>query len=276
MDYAGSDLHVARRGCTQSTCLWTFILVQRKDLISEWWSFHIWLRFECDWYVSSLWGLETLVVAISPITDLIRLLVKSSHWRCCDRSVGPVLSESLPNSFKPMGQMGTRNLASTMNGSTETTFYVLAVYFGSVGVHRYRDKLSGLEHGWFRWSWRVFWLLICCWEAHRVRMCVLVLWLRISTKQHNAGSCRLNDNLSQGMKSHHGSWNTKTLIFDVSSNQVRRVMYPLRDDGIIRNQPSLFFPIQPRYQRDNGIAPNSIHPYRSKISVPQRARMLIE
>ena len=37
------------------------------------------------------------------------------------------------------------NLASTMNGSTETTFYVLAVYFGSVGVHRYRHALwSGL------------------------------------------------------------------------------------------------------------------------------------
>ena len=33
------------------------------------------------------------------------------------------------------------NLVSTMNGSTETTFYVLAVYFGSVGVHRYRHAL---------------------------------------------------------------------------------------------------------------------------------------
>ena len=32
-----------------------------------------------------------------------------------------------------------------MNGPTETTFYVLAVYFGSVGVHRYRHALwSGL------------------------------------------------------------------------------------------------------------------------------------
>lgn len=30
------------------------------------------------------------------------------------------------------------NLVSTMNGSTETTFYVLAVYFGSVGVSRLR------------------------------------------------------------------------------------------------------------------------------------------
>jgi spore maturation protein SpmA len=33
------------------------------------------------------------------------------------------------------------NIASTMNGSTETTFYVLAVYFGSVGVHKIRHAV---------------------------------------------------------------------------------------------------------------------------------------
>lgn len=32
-------------------------------------------------------------------------------------------------------------LVSTLNGSTETTFYVLAVYFGSVGIHRVRHGL---------------------------------------------------------------------------------------------------------------------------------------
>ena len=32
-------------------------------------------------------------------------------------------------------------LASTMSGSTETTFYVLAVYFGAVGVHRTRHAI---------------------------------------------------------------------------------------------------------------------------------------
>lgn len=34
------------------------------------------------------------------------------------------------------------NLATTMNGSTETTFYVLAVYFGSVGVSRTRHAVA--------------------------------------------------------------------------------------------------------------------------------------
>ncbi len=33
-------------------------------------------------------------------------------------------------------------LASTMQGSTDTTFYVLTVYFGSIGIKRYRYALS--------------------------------------------------------------------------------------------------------------------------------------
>jgi spore maturation protein SpmA len=33
-------------------------------------------------------------------------------------------------------------LVSTINGCSETTFYVLAVYFGSVGVHRYRHAIA--------------------------------------------------------------------------------------------------------------------------------------
>ncbi|MFT5581849.1 MAG: spore maturation protein SpmB, partial [Psychromonas sp.] len=39
-------------------------------------------------------------------------------------------------SFGPDSFVG--NLASTFQGSTETTFYVLAVYFGSVGIKNTR------------------------------------------------------------------------------------------------------------------------------------------
>jgi spore maturation protein B len=39
----------------------------------------------------------------------------------------------------PDGYAG--RLASVMSGSTETTFYVLAVYFGAAGVTRYRQAL---------------------------------------------------------------------------------------------------------------------------------------
>jgi len=48
--------------------------------------------------------------------------------------VGDVLRSDGPDSY-------AGRLASVMAGSTETTFYVLAVYFGSVGISRYRQAL---------------------------------------------------------------------------------------------------------------------------------------
>ena len=48
--------------------------------------------------------------------------------------VGDVLRSEGPDSY-------AGRLASVMAGSTETTFYVLAVYFGSVGISRYRQAL---------------------------------------------------------------------------------------------------------------------------------------
>ena len=48
--------------------------------------------------------------------------------------VGDVLRAEGPDSY-------AGRLASVMCGSTETTFYVLAVYFGAVGITRYRHAL---------------------------------------------------------------------------------------------------------------------------------------
>jgi spore maturation protein B len=48
--------------------------------------------------------------------------------------VGDVLRTEGPDSY-------AGRLASVMCGSTETTFYVLAVYFGAAGVTRYRHAL---------------------------------------------------------------------------------------------------------------------------------------
>ncbi|NLK01153.1 MAG: spore maturation protein [Clostridia bacterium] len=50
------------------------------------------------------------------------------------------IAADLINSFGPDTYIG--RLASTMQGSTDTTFYVLTVYFGSVGVIRYRYSLA--------------------------------------------------------------------------------------------------------------------------------------
>ena len=46
-----------------------------------------------------------------------------------------VISQAGPDSYPGL-------LASVMQGSTDTTFYILAVYFGSVGVKRYRYALT--------------------------------------------------------------------------------------------------------------------------------------
>ncbi len=48
--------------------------------------------------------------------------------------VGDVFRAEGPDSY-------AGRLASVMAGSTETTFYVLAVYFGAVGITRYRQAL---------------------------------------------------------------------------------------------------------------------------------------
>jgi len=50
------------------------------------------------------------------------------------------IAAELIGSYGPDSFIG--RLASVMQGSTDTTFYVLTVYFGSVGVHRYRYALA--------------------------------------------------------------------------------------------------------------------------------------
>ena len=56
-------------------------------------------------------------------------------------------------------------LASVIQGSTETTFYVLAVYFGAVGIRRTRHAVvcglaadSGGDHGGDSGQLSVFWV----------------------------------------------------------------------------------------------------------------------
>ena len=34
------------------------------------------------------------------------------------------------------------NLVSTMQGSSDTTFYILTLYFGAVGIHKYRYAVA--------------------------------------------------------------------------------------------------------------------------------------
>ena len=75
-------------------------------------------------------------------------------------AIDPKFVDALPTAFmKPLSGSGARammietmnthgvdsfaaRVAATIQGSTETTFYVLAVYFGSVGIKRIRHALS--------------------------------------------------------------------------------------------------------------------------------------
>lgn len=50
------------------------------------------------------------------------------------------VATQLINQYGPDSYLG--RLASTLQGSTDTTFFVLTVYFGSVGIKRYRYALK--------------------------------------------------------------------------------------------------------------------------------------
>mgnify|MGYP000880174478 FL=1 len=50
------------------------------------------------------------------------------------------ITAEILNSFGPDSFIG--RLASTMQGSTDTTFFILTVYFGSVGIRRTRHALA--------------------------------------------------------------------------------------------------------------------------------------
>lgn len=88
-------------------------------------------------------GLDKMVGLISPFTAplgppgevlplaLLRPLTGSGAF---------AITTDLIKTFGPDSYIG--QLASTMNGSSETTFYVLAVYFGSVGVTRSRHAIA--------------------------------------------------------------------------------------------------------------------------------------
>lgn len=113
-------------------------------------------------------GFETAVRVIPPLVAILvalGMLRASGAMDGLTRLLGPVLGPlGVPASVVPMivvrplsggGALGVvgdvlrsegpdsyaGRLVSVMAGSTETTFYVLAVYMGAVGISRYRHAL---------------------------------------------------------------------------------------------------------------------------------------
>ncbi|MCB1048380.1 MAG: spore maturation protein, partial [Calditrichaeota bacterium] len=91
-------------------------------------------------------ALDVFARVVSPLTDLIGMpaeILPAALMRPLSGSGSLGLVTELINTHGPDSFIG--RLASTLYGSTETTFYVLAVYFGSVGISRGRHAvLAGL------------------------------------------------------------------------------------------------------------------------------------
>jgi spore maturation protein SpmA/spore maturation protein SpmB len=87
-------------------------------------------------------GLEVLVTWLGQATQLVGMpaeVLPLALLRPLSGSGSFAITADLLETHGPDSFIG--QLASTMNGSTETTFYVLAVYFGAVGVSKTRHAV---------------------------------------------------------------------------------------------------------------------------------------
>lgn len=88
-------------------------------------------------------AMELLARAVAPATGLIGLpaeVLPAALMRPLSGSGTLGVVTELMRTHGPDSFIG--RLASTMYGSTETTFYVLAVYFGAVGIRRTRHAVA--------------------------------------------------------------------------------------------------------------------------------------
>ena len=88
-------------------------------------------------------AMEYFVYLLSPITNLIGMPAETlpvALMRPLSGSGTLGIVTELMNEHGPDSFIG--RLSSTMFGSTETTFYVLAVYFGAVGIKKSRHAVA--------------------------------------------------------------------------------------------------------------------------------------
>lgn len=88
-------------------------------------------------------AMDYMVKAIYPVTNLLGIpgeVLPLAVMRPLSGGGALGITAELIQFYGPDSFIG--RLASTMQGSTDTTFYVLTVYFGSVGIRKYRHALS--------------------------------------------------------------------------------------------------------------------------------------
>ncbi|MCP8616741.1 spore maturation protein [Salirhabdus salicampi] len=88
-------------------------------------------------------AMEGLVELISPLLSKLGVpgeIVPLAAIRPISGTAALAITTDLIKTFGPDSFIG--RLASTMQGSTDTTLYVLTVYFGAVGIKRMGDALK--------------------------------------------------------------------------------------------------------------------------------------
>ncbi|MTI84097.1 MAG: spore maturation protein [Firmicutes bacterium] len=91
-------------------------------------------------------AMDVLVNLFSPVLNLVGVpaeVLPHAIMRPLSGGAALGISTDLIKTYGPDSFIG--NLVSTMQGSSDTTFYILTLYFGSVGISRYRYSIiSGL------------------------------------------------------------------------------------------------------------------------------------
>lgn len=88
-------------------------------------------------------ALDILVYALSPAARLLGIppeVLPLALLRPVSGSASLAMMSDIINTYGADSMVG--RIASTMMGSTETTFYTIAIYFGSVGIKKTRYTLA--------------------------------------------------------------------------------------------------------------------------------------
>ena len=87
-------------------------------------------------------AMDYLTIILSPLTNLIGMpseVLPMALMRPLSGGGANGIMNSLFSKYGPDSLIGT--MASIMSGSTDTTFYILAVYFGSINIKKTRHAL---------------------------------------------------------------------------------------------------------------------------------------
>jgi spore maturation protein B len=93
-------------------------------------------------------ALDLLAKALSPLTNLLGLPPAVAPLVLMKPVSGSGSTAILTQIFEQYGADSyTGRVASVLSGSTETAFYCIAVYYGSIGVHKTRHTLPAALAG---------------------------------------------------------------------------------------------------------------------------------